>query len=36
MERKKKEPKEKLCKEINDLAISSDLKRKLREIIACS
>ena len=36
MERKKKEPKEKLCKKINDLAISSDFKRKLREIIGCS
>jgi hypothetical protein len=36
MERKKKEPTEKLCQEINDLPISSDLRRKLREIIGCS
>ncbi|MCV3217239.1 hypothetical protein OGM63_27640 [Plectonema radiosum NIES-515] len=36
LERKNKEPKEKLCKEINDLPISSDMKRKLREVIGCN
>ena len=35
LERKKKEPVAKLCKEIDDLPISSDLKRKLRDAIGC-
>lgn len=35
LERNHNEPKESLCKEINDLLISDDLKRKLREILDC-
>jgi hypothetical protein len=34
-ERRKQESREKLCREIDGLAISRDLKRRLKEIVGC-
>lgn len=36
IERKKKEPLSKLCQEIDNLPISSDLKRKLKDALGCN